>query len=614
MKKVRAGLFIVGVVLLFTTLWLWWNRPHTLDMSEYAPADAIVYIEANDLPAVAAALFSTEAWTRTARENNSRITPRRVEWLSTIVRYTGIGTADAVVMARAQIAVAVLDIHAAAEAASEQELAVNIKPRFAAVIETNMSERRARLGLEKILSRIAAQTFSPPQLARESANDVQITIWSGLSGDNRNIFLAVKDSFAVVANDRAALDACLAVYRGERPAIASDTEMRALREQTRASRQQNDRDTVSLNQDNQPLAFGYVSSSGANRLFQILAPLYAVQLSVNPKIQSAAAALLPQLATRFLGGAAWTMRARDNAIEDNYFFKLPPDFAARLRGALQIGDTGNIEIKSEAANLLPADINQTTRYLLPQPDATWRELNLIISSQLDSLTAPLAVALLERSLAPYGIERPREFLPALENEIWTARLDEAGERTILVARIKDRVRLERELRRTFGANARTEQTNFATLILPAARRSGSSGELANASESPAAAAIKNDYLLLGNEQDVRACLIAVSQNRSLASQPKIVPEEINHDKINNDKIKDDNFAIATLTDERETSRAVLRSLLAIENSGAIRRVPENAIAARPFALTRSRVVADGIERRTLSNFGQLGNLITVLAP
>lgn len=110
MVTARKLLLILLALLLLLTAWLWWNRPQKVDMAAYVPADSLVFIEANSLPRIAGDLLSTDAWKQLAPFDD--VTPTRIHWLTRFAAWTGIGTAEAVIFARSQAAVALMDIDA----------------------------------------------------------------------------------------------------------------------------------------------------------------------------------------------------------------------------------------------------------------------------------------------------------------------------------------------------------------------------------------------------------------------------------------------------------------------------------------------------------------------
>ncbi len=579
MKRLRVVLSFILICVVAAACWLWWNRRIPVDMAEYVSADSLVFIEANDLPAIAEAMTAADVWRKAAPALDSKITAGRIGWASWFTRLTSIGSAETVVLARSQIAVAALGVEA-----TNPSRDLVIKPRLAIILETHTGASRAHDGAENLVNRLAKNLYGEPRIERTTTDDVQWTTWtanSESSAAERRIVLATIDSLAIIGNDRAAVETCLAVRRGERPSLAGNVEMTNMRERVEAAN---------------ALAFGFVSAANANTLFKIIAPIYLAQTSADVKIQSAAATVLPQLASRFLNGAAWSVRADAGAMEDLFVFKLPDALTTRARDGIQVSDAASWQT---AERILPASTAQATLYSLREPAIAWRTLNAIISSQMEMILAPLAVELLEKSLVTYGIEAPREFLSAIGSDVWTARLDAEGERTVLVATVRDRAKLEREVRRAMDGGARTIQLGNATLIT-AARL--------DTDDERQAAGFVHDHIVLGDESDVRACLEAAARNQTLATREGFR------------RLTETNQApdlVTTISDNQAVTRTVLEVLSGLDSqtksSQNRERVFREAIAPHAYAVTRTNITEDGIERRTRSSFGQFGRLVAFLA-
>ncbi|HVF51622.1 MAG TPA: hypothetical protein VNA19_16175 [Pyrinomonadaceae bacterium] len=572
---VLRRILLVGVVLVaLAAAWLWWNRPQPADMAAYVPADAIIYIEANSLTEIATGITSTDAWRALAPAAGIKTDFGRVGWWSRFAAWTGFGPADSVVLARAQVAVAVLSFDAAEEASET----LKIIPRVALVAETHTSESRVRAALEKLVGDFARRTYGSPRVETSQTDDTFYMTWTAPSDERRKIVAAVTESFAVVGNDRSAVEACLAARRGERPALSADAQLEEMRARMDAR---------------SALAFGYVPAGNAAKLLEVTALAYAGQMSVNPRTQSFIASLLPPLANKLLGSAGWSTRVRQGAVEDNYFVTLQSGLAPRLAEALAPAN----DATADAVQFLPADAYQLTRYNYSEPETTWRGFNAALSTQLDTLSAPFAARFLEEALKPYGIESPREFLRAAGPELATARLDDSGDSTVLVVGVRDREAMQTEVRKRLGAGARTVAVGAETLIV-------------STDEERGAASFVGDYLLMGRVEDLRRCLEARALARTLATTESIKQTPRN-------LFDAPPSGVFTLTDDEEPAQAFV-SYFAPQGSQQNGRADalelRRVLPRRAYAATESRFIADGFERRTRSSFGNFGTLVTRFAP
>jgi hypothetical protein len=568
MKRWSGRLLVIaGVCVLLLAAWLWWNRPQPVDMSVDAPADALIYLEANSLPDILDGLAATDAWRTLAPPAGLKTNLNQMGWLSRAAAWTGIGSAESVLLARAQVALVVMGF----DAAEESEQALHIKPRAALIVETHMSQRRAQTALEKLIGDYARHANGTTQVERRTAGDAGLIVWPNQRG-GLPIVAAITDGVAFIGNDEATVQACLATRRGQHPALTSDPQLAEMRERMRA-------DTA--------LAFGYVPPAGARRLLEVAAIAYVGRFAEDQKAQSAAAILLPQIANHLLGGAAWSARVEDGAMTDTYFLAVPSDVPPRLRAALTPAD----EPAPGAAALLPADVYQLTRYNFREPDAAWRELQAALSSQLEITIAPFVARFLDEALKPLGIADPREFLRAAGPELATVRLDDTGERLLLVAQVRDPEALRAQVKKQLGS-VRIEHVGDAELWL-------------STDEERGAACFVGDYLLLGDAGGLRRGLAARAAGQTLATS-----EGYTH--ANNLRAKANPAGITTYSDEREATRSFITLLArqrALRTGGAQDEVAlQRAVDAQAFAVSETRPVEGGFEKRTRSAFGQFGTL------
>ncbi len=551
---------------------MWWNYPRKVDMTAYVPADALVYLEANDLPDIATGVINTDAWKALAPAAGIRSNLGNLGWLSRLASWTGIGPADAVVLSRAQIAVAVLGLEAA-----DAGDTLKIKPIYAVVVESHTGEGRLQSAVEKRVGDFARRAYVEPRVETKEVDGAKFITWSSPDGERR-IVAAVTGSVAVIGNDESAVQACLAVRRGERPSLEGNQQVLEMRRRVGGS---------------DALAFGYVSPEGTARLLEMAATAYAGQISQDPRAQSAAASMLPPLAKKILGAAGWSARVSDGAIEDRYFLALENGVAERLRAAL--GSRQNET--SAAGELLPADIYSLSRYNYSEPAQAWRGLNDAIISQADTLGAILITRLLNASLKPYGIDEPDSFLRAIGPEIVTARLDDSGSNTVTVVQVRDEKILRDFIAKRFGAKPRVETVAGAELLV-------------SDNEKKDAASFVGGYLIMGTAENLRRCLEARGSGRTLVADDdyqRTVRPTSDSGPAN----------VVTFIADAAPARTFVTALAA---QRGVRERPTNdaqleeALRQLRYAVSETRLADRGFERRTRSSFGQFGALASQFAP
>ncbi len=574
MKRFGRFLGLAALPLVIVGTWLWWNHPQKVNMAGYVPADSLIYIEASNLPDIAEALTSTEAWKVLAPPAGIKSSFGGIGWLGRLIAWTGIGPADAVVLSRAQLAVTVLGIETA-----DASDTLKIKPRAALVVESHSGEGRTTAAVEKRVGDFARRAYGEPSVKHEQIEGVAFTTWSA-AGTGRRIIAAVTESLAVIGNDESTVRACLAVHRGERPNLAANSQLEEMRRRAGGGNS---------------LAFGYVSPAGATRLLEVAAPFYADQVSSNQQVQSVAASLLPQLANKILGGAGWNARFANGMIEDRYFFALQDGIATRLRDALVSSDCQ----KSRAGDLLPVETYSISYYNFRDPEAAWQGLSAVVSSQLPAPFAFFITNILKASLKPYGIDEPESFLRALGPEVVTARLDEPAERTLIIVEARDEKALREFVTKRLGTDRPlTEHIGDAVMLKAKDARRGAASFIAG-------------KLMLGEVEDVRRCLGALAQNRTLA-----LSETFRRAARSADAPAGPTCAV-TYTNNSGPARTFIET---VAGSPEARQQAFNnaefgdALGHLAYAVSETRVVEGGIERITHSSFGQFGTLVAQFSP
>lgn len=579
MTRSRIALITFAALLIFSSFWLWWNRPHRVDMTAYAPADALCYIEANDLPQIATALTTNSSARALFAAGSLDLDTQHLDSWATFVARTGIGSAEAVVLARAQVGIVLLGFEdAGATGSALPVMNPVIKPRIAVIVEAHTSEMRVRKAVSKLVGDFAQQAYGSPQLATREDGDVYWQTWTSQS-ESRQIVAATTETVAIIGNDVRAVEACLAVRRGEQQSLEGDGDLAEMRRRTDAG---------------EALSFGYISPANAAKLAEITATVYAAQFDLTPQIQSTAATLLPQLLPRLVGSAAWSAHANNGGIEDRYVFQIPASLAARLRTPFAATDA----FDSSFATLLPADTKQLSVYLFRDTEAAWRGAQAALASQLDTINAALLVVFGDKSLAPYGIDSPRDFFRHTAPPIATARLDLEGQSTVLVARVRDEGALNISLRKRFGI--RTERIGSHEMLIQ------------TTNEVSEAAIILDGYLVMGSADGVRRCITARDEGHSLGATNafKSALTSINGYSLA------ERPSIFNFEEQHATQRASVRALASLMGESKMRSKRSidleafaRALDDNTYSLGETRINENAFERRTHSVFGLYGMLL-----
>lgn len=458
MRILRRVLLVLLLVICFAAVWIWLNRPQRIDLSASAPASALIYLESNSLMEVADGIMATDTW----KLVKPLIGETKTDWPSArtrrLIAFTGIGPTASVILARAQVAMVMLDLGAREEANT-----MTVKPEAALLIETHTSRRRIKSTVEQALQTFAERFYERPSLRRVIIDSDEFLVWSA-ADNNRQIVAIIDDSLVIVANSDRAVKACLEARRGLRPRLNNGPELQQMKN--------------SLSADG-ALAFGFVPSSHAPELLALATPVALGRAPGGAQIDS----LVARSAARILSSAGWSAKLVDGAIEDHYFFTLDPAVVARMRPVFQ-----STQQSSAPAALVPGDVQSVTVYRFKQPEQTWRELQTTLSSQLDTLSAVLVTSVLKSGLTPYGIDDPERFLQLVGPEVMTLRLkaNEAG--SVLIAQVRDEPGLRDLLKNPEAQTSNDEQRELTVHY-------------------------QSGYVLLGSAADVQRCLQASNEQK-----------------------------------------------------------------------------------------------------
>ncbi len=550
---------ILGAILFGAGAWIWWSYPTQVDMASYVPSESILYLEVNNLPQVATGIVQTSKVLSTGSELKSSLF--HVTWMSRLARWTGIGTAEEVILARSQFAMVILALDA-----TDDQPALRIRPTAALVIETHTSQTRMRAAIEKQIEQLARRVYAQSRFKRKTIDEVEFVEWVSQL-DGRSIVAAFQDSVVIVGNDELAVQACVAARRGTRSSLAGNKDLAAMRARL---------------QGNSAAAFGYVSSDGLGKLLAFSAPLYIDRISTSSEAQR----ILASLAGKLFQSAGWAASFEGGRVVDRYFVSLPHDAADNLREAFATGFTTT----SSAIQFVPADTYSFTQYNLRDPRLAWLGLNKALSSHVDILGAVLITPLLKAALSPYGIDDPDSFLGAIGPEIVTVRLDEGSTPSVLIVQSHDAAGLQKLVSQRLGVGVRR---NFVAGY----------EMLVSSDESGLAASFADQELLIGPAALVGRCLLARAQRSTLDS--------VSSYKVASHNISSPPPLAVTYSRDVQSAQEFL-SLISRRQfqstNGTAGPPPEI-----PYAVSATALTDEGFEKRTTSTFGLFAILTTQFA-
>ena len=561
MRLLRILLIVVLLGLLAAGLLLWLNVPAKVDLAEYAPADALVYVEFNDLADVARAIQQTDVWKATAPITQSK--PATQNRLFTTAARAGVAPIESVLFARTQVALMVVGLNTI-----EQDQTLRLRPEIALVAETHTSRWRTKPVMIDVVRRLTNMMYGASQCVGPTGDADRFQC--SLPGGDRKLVGVIQGTTIILANSDSALASCLEVRSGTRPSLTTDAEFM----QSRSSVQ-----------TQQSLGFAYISAANSGKLFSWAAPYWLGAASANQQVQQ----LLAVSAGKILRGIAWTAMPSGGGIEDRFLFSLDPGVATRLQPAFQTADRDENFWK-----LVPSNVESLTIYRNREPAAAWTSLDTAVAFKLDALPAVLFGTLLKSSLGGYGISNPKEALATLSAPLLTMKASEGTEGSVLIARVNDEARLRRSLAEEVFKGDKAQ-------IM----------EGLQADPDPAkefTAVFADGYVILGKTENVRPCLVALRNGQAVVADEK---------KKMQDAERESTAAIVTYANDEERLTNSISTLLQLQGrrlSGDELANLQSQLSRASLAETETRLGTAGIERKTHSAFGQFSTLMTLLQP
>lgn len=448
-----------------------------------------------------------------------------------------------------KLSVAVTGFQTSEEAISDEGAILNFKPRFVAVAETNAWNYQALSFTENKLGEFVNEIYGGEiELVTNDKHNGKYFTWT--AKDGRKAYALVRGSLVFFGNDESALDRCIVVMNGEADSIAKNPKV------------------ADLSAD--ALASGYVSKDGVAQIANIAGVSLAMAAGEESEVKSFIARVVPEIVRNSVTEVAWTSRrSNDGNIEDKYKFSLGSDTATVLGETFAPGNEQGREIE----RFIPNEYISVTRYNLKEPRIAWRSLLLSTRAKTDRVSGDLIGAFSSALFEPYGIEEPEVFLGSLSGAFRTVRFDSNGDDVVLIAETKDIESSRPEgIAKEFKAGTASIPEFPDSLKVFGTLWSSEDGELL--------AGRAGNLFIIGDAASVTKSIAAY-----LNSQQNVPVSPIS------------NAAIETTGNESDPAARLVTAL-------ADRKDNETPLTSRYS--TETRFNQNGIERRTVSDFGLIG--------
>ena len=450
---------------------------------------------------------------------------------------------DLSVLNGVKLAVTVTGFETKEHPVTDENSVLNFTPRFVAILETNAWNYQALKFTEEKLGSFIDDVYGGEVLLETSdKHDGKYFVWT--ANDGRKAYGLVQGSVVYFGNDESSIEKCLAAKRGDVESIAKNPKI------TNGDR----------------LAFGYVSPDGVAQIANIVGLSLAKQSSEEGEVQGFVARVLPEILRNSLKEATWNAKKTDEGIADTYSISIKPEASTVLRETL-IASRAQTE---GLPRINPEGAVSVTRYNLQAPHIAWRSLVLSAGKATDSTSGALVVNFSDGLFEPYGIEDPEKFLKSVEPELFTVRFGESGENVVVVAKIKDHASFEQSI----ASELRTVKpvAEFPDRLI----RKSADGELILVS-------VPSGFIYLGDAYSVEKLL----------------------------GVKEGNGSNSPFTKQMFESDA-LSATMGVDTALVAKIVPlfsqtrTSDAAPGSHFFTETRFGKDGLERRTVSDFGLIG--------
>jgi hypothetical protein len=559
----RTRLFLITALLLLAVLgaWLWWVRPRAVDMSAYAPADSLLYLESNNPTDVVAALAKTDAWKLVDDLTGNQRRTDSNNWSRKFVKWTGIGPINSVIVTRAQLAVVVTDLGVA-----QDDESLTVKPEGALLVETHTAASRIKSPVEQAIKKFAETAYGQPTLRRTNVDGFEFIEWIA-PGGSRQVVATIAGTLVIFGNTERAVQKTLAVALHRLPSLKDDQDLKRLR--------------LDLQTD-QALAFGYVPAKSSGRLLSVAVPMVLGRAPANSEFER----LIDSASTKIVASLGWSSRPFMDGIEDRYRLDLQPAVVAKLKESFSCQQT---DLSSNPG--LPDNFSSVTYYRFQNPATAWQGLKTSVASQVDALSAIFFSSLLKSALLPYGINEPDKFLSLVDGPVITARLDPETVSSMLIARMRDETAMRELLIGGMGFRLIEGKQN---------------NELFSNSETEFVARFVNGFIAIGSPPDVARY---VEKATSASPGTSTTSPRIRSAPSSN------GACVLTYANDTERVRAFVSTVVSAGGGTALwSDKTEHILRSLPYSATETNFGEHGIVRVTRSSLGQFSTLLPLVFP
>jgi hypothetical protein len=484
-------ILIVLLALIFLSLGYFFSRkPPRVAMVKYVPAQALAYIEVNSLTDVVDGLTDTRAWNEIAPVLGLSSQLKQLGSGIGLMSSTGLGPDEVVIAGRAQYAVAITGIEAGT-GANEEGVYLNVKPRFALVVETHASaDKAAKLATER--AAILANRIFGDATKEETANyeGVRLMIFQGAQPE-RQLLAASFGSLVLIANHQSAMKTCLDAIAGRTATLAEDEILKQRRVEV----------------DHESAIFAYLTQNGIEQLAQFGPAIFAARFTNNPDTLTAVANLFGHISKQTAEGVLYSLEFADEEVVENYLTVLRPQVAAGLEEAAKAATGAN----SKSLRLIPKEADECTLLTMESVGALPENLLKQLSPGVD-LVAGLALREFVLNFRKnLGVEATETLGAAVGSEVALVKMNQS-EPVLMLIQVRDHNQLLPAVNHYLSKdNAKISNEWYNGVEVNT-----------SAHEDGRAAAFVDEYLVLGTASQLKRIIDIREGNTSAANDSRII--------------------------------------------------------------------------------------------
>lgn len=453
----------------------------------------------------------------------------------------------------AQAAIIVTGFESSAKQLADDAAILNFKPQFVLIADTHSWERTNLALVENQIGHFVSKVYGDSaKLEKSERSNASFFIWT--AEDNRKIYAVVDGSLIYVGNNEATIDKCLAVRQGAAENLLKNESLAQAREKG----------------GDKKLAFGYVSTEGINQISDFVGVSVAVDAAEEDLTKSFIAKILPPLLQKTVREVSWTAKKTEQGIEDKVYIKPDVSISDVWKETL----IPNIDNQFKFAEYIPVRVESLTVYKLQNPQIAWRSVLLALANKLENFDGKIWLAASGSFFAPFGIADAETFLSAVNPNIVTVRLNSENSEPLAIAEVKDEAKLKSSLFKEFNFNSAPEKIGAASIWKSA--------------DSEQSAAFIDGKVILGNRNDILTCLKVKENGANLTSNQGL------------QSLLQTNALTVTNAKDTETTSKIINVL----GNG------NKNVNSPSFYTTETRFNSNGIERRTISDFGLIGTIVS----